>query len=398
MKKIIFILLTALLGSQVAFSQNQEQLAYGTVRSDGFNKITKGAFWSKRPKAKEVYEGLYPKDVEIILLTSDHFVRFVNKENNGRDNNYIVFPKGEKIYRDFISKKYYAAVCGNEVEFFQPVENTRIVVDTMYIVEHDTTFITHIEYVEVPQQTQQVEEKIKVIIVEREFEYSPSYTSYGFFPPLYWGTPICNHYCGSGANNNVNVKININNSNYNSSTSTVTADDGYRRTRGGHPANPGTPTTRGGHSAQGGSGNTNGGHSANGGRSTLNGGHYKSTNNVRDQYAQSQYQRTAKNTANNVVRNNGQQRQSQQGFKQGQNTVSRNVVRNGNRTVGHGNSRSYPTSMRSGNNGHSTRSSSGYSSLTRASNSSYSPPSRSTRPSSSVNTSGRVNGGPARNR
>lgn len=126
MKKLFFFLLVALLGSQDLLGQNQE-VVYGTVRSDGFQKITKGAFWSKRPEAKEVYEGSYPSGVEIILLSSDYFVRFVDGEHNSKDLNYIVFPKGEKIYKVLSSGKYYAAICGNEIEFFQPVEKTRVV-------------------------------------------------------------------------------------------------------------------------------------------------------------------------------------------------------------------------------------------------------------------------------
>ena len=126
MKKIM-LCLAFLMSGVCAFSQeNHFQEIHGTVRSDGFQNITMGAFWSSRPKAKEVYEGLYPSGVEIILFNSDYFVRFANEEHNNKDLNYIVFPKGEKIYKDLWTGRYYAAVCGNEIEFFQPVAETKI--------------------------------------------------------------------------------------------------------------------------------------------------------------------------------------------------------------------------------------------------------------------------------
>lgn len=129
MKKVIFCLLIALTSSQT-FAQAQ-QIVYGTVRYDGFGKITKGAFWSKRPEAKIIYEGGFPQGCTVYTLEQDYFVRFVDAEHNSGDKNYIVFPAGEKVYMK--NGKYFAAICGNEIEFLKPVVQVQIVHDTVYI-------------------------------------------------------------------------------------------------------------------------------------------------------------------------------------------------------------------------------------------------------------------------
>ena len=112
----------------VGLGSKAQNVIFGTVRYDGFNKITKGAFWASRPEAKRVYLGENPEGVEVIILDQDYFVRFVEAEHNNFDRNYIVFPKGQKLYKK--NNKVYAAICGNEVEFYQPVENTKIVEKT----------------------------------------------------------------------------------------------------------------------------------------------------------------------------------------------------------------------------------------------------------------------------
>lgn len=102
-------------------AQTQDlDVIYGNVRYDGFKKITKGAFWSTRPEAKKVYYGEYPENVEVFVLETDYYVRFTDAEHNNFDRNYIIFPKGQKIYKK--NERYYAAICGNEIEFFRPVK------------------------------------------------------------------------------------------------------------------------------------------------------------------------------------------------------------------------------------------------------------------------------------
>ena len=223
MKKIIFVL-AILFGGLSIFGQT------GTPRTDGYNNITKGAFWSSRPEAKVIYEGGYPSGYDVTELPSDCFVRFVDKEHNQKDLNYIIFPKGSKIYQDLSTGKWYAAYCGNQIEFWQPVEKTKIVVDSILIVQHDTTFITHIEYVEVPQP----QEKTTVIVVQRESVYSQPEVSYISLFSWIWGTPQYNYYCGnntynhSSSNVNVNVNVNVNNTNTNTNTTTFNERGRYQ--------------------------------------------------------------------------------------------------------------------------------------------------------------------------
>jgi|GEM_PF-5317936 len=102
----------------------QQQVVYGTIQSDGYNKITKGAFWVSRPEAKIVYNGGYPDGVEVILLEEEYFVRFAKGENNPLDINYIVFPKGERVYKK--NGEYFAAICGNKIIFLQPTNLVQI--------------------------------------------------------------------------------------------------------------------------------------------------------------------------------------------------------------------------------------------------------------------------------
>lgn len=123
MKKMFLLLLVALLGSQMIFSQD---VIIGTVRTDGFQKITKGAFWSKRPESKMIYDGSYPPGFKVYTLESDYFVRFVDEEHNQNDKNYIVFPKGEKVYTNQ-NGQYFAAICGNKIEFLRPVDMVSII-------------------------------------------------------------------------------------------------------------------------------------------------------------------------------------------------------------------------------------------------------------------------------
>jgi hypothetical protein len=124
MKKLMVLLLVALLSSQIY----GQEVVYGNVRTDGYQKITKGALWSKRPEAKKIYEGLYPSGFDVYTLESDCFVRFIDEEHNHLDCNYIVFPKGEKVYKNN-QDQYFAAICGNRIDFIKPINTVNIVND-----------------------------------------------------------------------------------------------------------------------------------------------------------------------------------------------------------------------------------------------------------------------------
>lgn len=134
MKKLyVFFLLAALvLSSQMVIGQTStstKELFFGTFKYDGFANITKGHHWPDRPESKEVYEGRTPAGVKVITLQSDYFVRFISSEHNANDDNYIIFPKGEKIYEK--DGKVYAAICGNEIEFYMAINMFRVVQDTI---------------------------------------------------------------------------------------------------------------------------------------------------------------------------------------------------------------------------------------------------------------------------
>lgn len=120
--RILFLIVAFLLSLQVV---GQQEVIYGTVRSDGYQKITKGAFWSSRPEAKLVYEGSTPPGVEVYTLESDYFVRFIDTEHNQLDRNYIIFPKGEKVYVK--NGQFYSAKCGNKIEYIRSVDLVKIV-------------------------------------------------------------------------------------------------------------------------------------------------------------------------------------------------------------------------------------------------------------------------------
>ncbi len=124
-KLILFLSLTLGVLASSEAQNNQQEVIYGTVLADGYQKITKGAFWSKRPEAKTVYFGGFPDGVTVYVLTEDYFARFVKNEHNAFDINYIVIPKGERVYMK--NERYYVAACGNQLEYFAPVERVQIV-------------------------------------------------------------------------------------------------------------------------------------------------------------------------------------------------------------------------------------------------------------------------------
>ena len=139
MKKIIFVL-AILFGGLSIFGQT------GTTRTDGYNKITKGAFWWKRPEAKLIYEGGNPSGYKVIPVSSECYVRFVDGEHNSNDLNYIIFPKGAIIYQDISTSLYYAAICGNQIEFWNLTVNTKETTYTAKVHKFDTVHKTTYVY------------------------------------------------------------------------------------------------------------------------------------------------------------------------------------------------------------------------------------------------------------
>ena len=82
--KILIYLLVALLFCSHLSAQNKDFI-YGTVKIDAHKKITKGAFWGIRPEAQMVYNNEYPDGIEVKILESDYFVRFIDSEHNNFD-------------------------------------------------------------------------------------------------------------------------------------------------------------------------------------------------------------------------------------------------------------------------------------------------------------------------
>lgn len=216
MKKAIIILVALLIaGLQAVLGQ---EVNFGTVRTDGYQKITKGAFWSKRPEARMVHNGSFPPGVEVVVLEQDYFVRFKDGENNGRDNNYIVFPKGEKVY--YKSGHCFAAICGNEIEFMKPVKSVEIqqVVDSIYVdpLLHDSIYVyKYIYFLEKEEQPRYSD----VVVVTAGYQpyYQQMQCSFNWQP-----MPLCNLWGGGDYGNNYITVNNIDNSYYNNQVTTTT--------------------------------------------------------------------------------------------------------------------------------------------------------------------------------
>lgn len=124
MKKVLIVLLCAFaLGLECHAQYNGDKaVLVGTVRTDGYQTITKGAFWKQRPEAKQIYEGFTPSGYTVYVLEKPSFVRFIDKEHNNNDKNYIVFPSGSIVYTNNTTGKFYAAVCGNEIEYLGAID------------------------------------------------------------------------------------------------------------------------------------------------------------------------------------------------------------------------------------------------------------------------------------
>jgi len=122
MKKVSLMFFAFIFVFECFGQSGSKEVIYGTVRTDGYQKITKGAMWAIRPEAKVIYEGGHPAGYTIVVLDQDYFVRFVDGENNQFDRNYIVFPKGAIVYTDDKTNQFYSAICGNKIEYIRPVD------------------------------------------------------------------------------------------------------------------------------------------------------------------------------------------------------------------------------------------------------------------------------------
>jgi hypothetical protein len=131
---IVLLLFAFVFGLECKGQYNGDKsILYGTVRADGYQTITKGAFWKQRPEAKQIYEGLTPSGYTVYILEKQSFGRFIDREHNNNDKNYIIFPVGAIVYTDNITGRFYSAVCGNEIEYLGPVE--RFIVKEKIVVQ-----------------------------------------------------------------------------------------------------------------------------------------------------------------------------------------------------------------------------------------------------------------------
>ena len=144
-----------LLGLQAVGQSLSKEIIYGTVMSDGYQKITKGAMWGTRPVAKSIYEGAHPQGYTVVILEKEYFVRFAENEHNNLDRNYIIFPKGSIVYSDDKTGQFYSALCGNRIVYIRPVELVRIM---KVSVKADTV------YLPAPQPTEKKEIKLNLNI------------------------------------------------------------------------------------------------------------------------------------------------------------------------------------------------------------------------------------------
>lgn len=126
MKKIGLMFLLFIFVFNCFGQSGSKEVIYGTVRADGYQKITKGAMWTIRPEAKVIYEGGHPAGYTVVVLEQDYFVRFAEGEHNQFDRNYIVFPRGSIVYTDDKTNQFYSAICGNKIEYIRPVDMVTI--------------------------------------------------------------------------------------------------------------------------------------------------------------------------------------------------------------------------------------------------------------------------------
>lgn len=146
MKKFVFFLI--ILGFAFgleSFGQSKlkSHLIYGPLDDTGFQKIKKGAMWSKRPWVKTIFEGgALPEGCDTLTITEDSFGMFAQNEHNDLDRNFIIFPAGSK----FIKKggELYYAYCGNKVQTLRPVvelDNMISGIEKGIKIVHDTVWV-----------------------------------------------------------------------------------------------------------------------------------------------------------------------------------------------------------------------------------------------------------------
>ena len=136
MKKVIaffvIIMLVASFGSQMVFSQPKKEKVYGTINYDGFHAVQTGALWSKRPEAKEIFEGRIPKGIqEIKTFEADYILTFVKGEHNSLDGNFLIFPEGEVIYKK--EGRWYSSRCANELAYWRKLDEVEFVEKTVEV-------------------------------------------------------------------------------------------------------------------------------------------------------------------------------------------------------------------------------------------------------------------------
>ena len=167
MKKILFLIFLVI--GLISMAQESE-VVYGTVRTDGYNYITKGALWSKRPEAKIIYEGGKVDGFVNYRLKAEHYVRFIDGEHNKFDRNYIVFPKGEMVYEN-TQGEIFSAKCGNKIEFIRPVTMVKIVEveKKVEVFKTDTVIHKHV---------------FDTIVHKHVFDSIPAMKHYQFQPPI----------------------------------------------------------------------------------------------------------------------------------------------------------------------------------------------------------------------
>lgn len=279
MKKfVVFLLVSILCGLQMVFGQD---VIIGTVRTDGFQKITKGAFWNKRPESKMIYNGSYPPGFKVYTLESDYFVHFVDNEHNQDDKNYIVFPKGEKVYVNQ-EGQYFAAICGNKIEFLRPVDMVSIVkkensssvttsTSNPVSVKKDTIYVERERQQELSDRPERAERSNEnTYYINNATPYG--YYGLGYYYGYYGGRYCYRYYEGpvyhfNGGNNHHNGYTG-NNHNYTGSNYHFTGGNNYSTGQGHGSTGRGNSNTGQGHMS-GGRGNQNTSNGYGGGRSNV---------------------------------------------------------------------------------------------------------------------------------
>lgn len=275
---MIFLVVALLLGSQT-WAQQSQGIEYGVIDYSGYKKITKGALWSKRPEARMVYTGSEPPGVVAITLEQDYFVKFTDNENNGRDDNYIVFPKGEKIYTK--DGKYYSALCGNEIDHILPVKKTQIVEVPKEVYIYETHTDTISEYYIPNEKEKNTQQDINITVVDMRGQEPLISVVPVIFIPIFSPAPISPPWSYSCGGNSYYIDNSIHNDyQYNNYTEYTNTTINHREAP---KPNPGGRKTNGSHTAENNGGRvTNGSHTTGNDGPTTGGSHGSGGNNGSD--------------------------------------------------------------------------------------------------------------------